>query len=267
MNILALGILSVGLYACGTAHQLMVYYRKVPAKQFITLLIGLTAALAQLTLTLEYVTDNNQLNLSFFNSASLTAGFVVLCLVIWSLRKPLQTSFIAIYPLAAFTVISIILFDDSTLAYTPQDSGIFFHIILSILAYSVFSLATIQAILVYIQNRNLKKRNHTILMRNLPPLLTMENLLFEMLWSGTIILTAAIVAGVIFIDDIFAQHLAHKSFFSIVALIVFSTLLAGRTKYGWRGVMASKFTLWGTALLMLAFFGSKFVLEWMIQDS
>lgn len=269
MNILTLGLLSIGLYIFGTAHQALVYYRKAPAKQFFSILIGATAAFSQLAITIEKITANEQLNLSFFNSASLTACLVVLCIILWSMRKPLQASLLAIYPISAFTVIALITFDNSTLSYTPIDSGIFIHIVLSILAYSVFSIATIQAVLVYLQNRNLKKRNHThtVLMRNLPPLMTMENLLFEMLWCGTFILVAAIFAGILFIDDIFAQHLAHKSFFSIVALGVFSTLLIGRVKYGWRGITASKFTLWGSGLLMLAFFGSKFVLEWLIQDS
>lgn len=267
MNILALGILSLSLYTFGTVHQFLIYYRKVQAKQFISLLIGLTAAFSQLIITFEYITDSQDLNLSLFNSASLTAALIVLCLVGLSTRKPLQTSFLAVYPLAALTTIGVVFFDESELSYTPIDGGIFIHIILSILAYSVFSIAAVQAILIYVQNQNLKKKNNTILMRNLPPLLAMENLLFEMLWSGTALLVAAIAAGFIFIDDFFAQQIAHKTFFSILALITFSTLLAGRIRYGWRGVTASKFTLWGCAFLMLAFFGSKFVLEWLIQDS
>jgi ABC-type uncharacterized transport system permease subunit len=133
------------------------------------------------------------------------------------------------------------------------------------IAYSVFSIAAVQAILVHLQNNNLKKRNQTVLLRNLPPLLTMENLLFEMIWSGTILLSIAIFAGFVFVDDLFAQHLVHKSTLSILALIVFALLLLGRTRYGWRGKTASKWTLCGFALLMLSFFGSKLVLEWLIN--
>ena len=93
----------------------------------------------------------------------------------------------------------------------------------------------------------------------------MENLLFEMLWSGTILLACAILAGAVFIDDLFAQHLVHKTILSMLALGTFSFLLVGRKRYGWRGITASKRTLWGTALLMLGFFGSKLVLERIIS--
>tara|TARA_R110002167_G_scaffold186072_11_gene386972 strand:+ start:1013 stop:1294 length:282 start_codon:yes stop_codon:yes gene_type:complete len=93
----------------------------------------------------------------------------------------------------------------------------------------------------------------------------MENLLFEMIWSGTILLGLAIMAGAIFVDNIFAQHLAHKTVFSIIAFMIFSTLLAGRRLYGWRGLTASKWTLWGFSFLMLGFFGSKLVLEQILK--
>ena len=115
------------------------------------------------------------------------------------------------------------------------------------------------------QNNNLKKRNHTVLLRNLPPLLTMENLLFEMIWSGTILLGLAIIAGSLFVDNLFAQHLVHKTILSIIAFAIFSTLLAGRHFYGWRGLTASKWTLWGFSFLLIGFFGSKLVLEQILK--
>lgn len=266
MNILALGILSAGLYATGTIYQILIYYRKLNNKQFISLLIGLTAALSQLTIAIKNITVNGQLNFSLFNSASLTAGSIVLFVVFWSIKKPLQSIFLVVYPVAAACIVATLVFGGHTLSFTPTSSGIFTHIVLSILAYSVFSIAATQAILIYLQNNNLKKKNNTILIRNLPPLLTMENLLFQMLWSGVFILVAAIITGIIFIEDIFAQHLAHKTLLSFVALGVFSILLRGRVKYGWRGTTASKFTLWGCGLLVAAFFGSKFVLEWILKD-
>jgi ABC-type uncharacterized transport system permease subunit len=79
------------------------------------------------------------------------------------------------------------------------------------------------------------------------------------------LLALAILAGFIFVDDLFAQHLVHKTVLSILALSIFSGLLAGRKLYGWRGVTASKWTLWGFSLLMLGFFGSKLVIETLIN--
>ncbi|KZY43281.1 hypothetical protein A3752_05800 [Oleiphilus sp. HI0081] len=237
------------------------YLRKINAKHFISLLIGASAASLQLIVTLEQTFRDNYAAFSFSNSASLIACVIVIGLLLASSRKPLQAIFLAVYPCAALSVITLLAFNDSSQSFSPQSSGIFIHVILSLIAYSVFSIAAVQALLVHMQNNNLKKRNHTILMRNLPPLLTMENLLFEMLWSGTILLALAILAGFIFVDDLFAQHLAHKTVLSILALLTFSALLAGRKIYGWRGITASKWTLWGFSLLMLGFFGSKLVLE------
>lgn len=265
MNIFVLSFLSVGLYFTGTVYQSLVYLRKINAKHFVSLLIGASAASLQLIVTLDQTFQAEHTAFSFSNSASLIACVIVIGLLLTSSRKPLQTLFLAAYPCAALSIISLLIFNDSNQQFTPENSGIFIHIILSLLAYSVFSIAAVQALLVHLQNNNLKKKNHTILMRNLPPLLTMENLLFEMLWSGTILLALAILAGFIFVDDLFAQHLVHKTVLSILALSIFSGLLAGRKLYGWRGVTASKWTLWGFSLLMLGFFGSKLVIETLIN--
>jgi len=93
----------------------------------------------------------------------------------------------------------------------------------------------------------------------------MEALLFELLWLGFLILSASIITGVGFIEDMFAQHLVHKTVFSIIAWLIYAALLAGRHWLGWRGNTAIRFTLGGFAALMLAFFGSKFVLELVLQ--
>jgi ABC-type uncharacterized transport system permease subunit len=261
MNIFVLSFLSVGLYFVGTVYQSLVYLRKINARHFVSLLIGASAASLQLIVTLDQTFQEQHTSFGFSNSASLIACAVVIGLLLASSKKPLQTIFLAAYPCAALSMIGLFAFNNSNQTFSPENSGIFIHIVLSLIAYSVFSIAAVQALLVNIQNNNLKKKNHTILMRNLPPLLTMENLLFEMLWSGTILLALAILAGFVFVNDLFAQHLVHKTVLSILALLTFSSLLLGRKRYGWRGVTASKWTLWGFGLLMLGFFGSKFVIE------
>lgn len=261
MNILVLSLLSIGLYTFGTFHQSLIYLRKAQAKPFTTMLTGSIAVSCQLIVTYNQIFTNNEIVLSLFNTASLVACFVISCLLLLSSRKPLQPIFIFCYPIAALSLIGSLLSNDDTLIFQPENSGIFIHITLSIIAYSVFCIAVIQGFLVYIQNNNLKNHKPTILLRNLPPLLTMENLLFEMIWSGTALLGLAIIAGLIFVDNLFAQHLVHKSILSIIAFAIFSTLLVGRHIYGWRGLTASKWTLWGFSILMIGFFGSKLVLE------
>lgn len=261
MNILVLSLLAIGLYTFGAFHQTLIYLRKTQNKPFISILIGCIAVFSHLIIASQQIFTNNEIILSFFNTISLIACFVISCLLIFSIRKPIQSIFIFCYPIAALSLVSSLIFHKHTLVFQPESSGIFIHIMLSIISYSVFCIALIQGALVYIQNNNLKKHNSIVLLRNLPPLLTMENLLFEMIWSGTILLGLAIITGAIFVDNLFTQHLAHKTILSIIAFIIFSTLLAGRRLYGWRGLTASKWTLWGFSFLMIGFLGSKLVLE------
>lgn len=101
-------------------------------------------------------------------------------------------------------------------------------------------------------------------MKRIPPLQTMEKLLFDSIVAGFIGLTLALLSGFVFLQDLFAQHLAHKTVLSIIAWLVFATLLAGRFTLGWRGRTAIRWTLSGFISLMLAYFGSKLVYEFII---
>ena len=89
----------------------------------------------------------------------------------------------------------------------------------------------------------------------------MENLLFQMIQVGFVLLTLALLSGFIFLDNIFAQHLVHKTVLSMIAWLLFAILLWGRWHFGWRGKKAIHFTLGGFIFLMLSYFGSKIVLE------
>ena len=97
--------------------------------------------------------------------------------------------------------------------------------------------------------------------RYLPSLQFMESFLFQLIGVGFALLTLSLTSGWLFVDDIFAQRLAHKTLLSIFAWIIFGTLLLGRAFAGWRGRTAVRLTLVGFSLLTLAYFGSKMVLE------
>jgi ABC-type uncharacterized transport system permease subunit len=141
------------------------------------------------------------------------------------------------------------------------DTGLMSHIILSIMAYSVLSIAAFQAVLLMVQDYQLKHKHMTGIMRVLPPLQTMDRLLFDRISIGTLLLSLAIVSGFLFLDDLCAQHLVHQTAFTLMAWVVYSALLIGHWRLGWRGNVASKWTLVGTGLLVLGFFGSKLVFE------
>jgi ABC-type uncharacterized transport system permease subunit len=98
-------------------------------------------------------------------------------------------------------------------------------------------------------------------LRALPPLTLTETLLFQLIGAGFSLLTLTLITGALFVDNLFGQHLVHKTVLSIIAWLVFGALLYGRWRHGWRGRRAVNLTLSGMALLVLAFFGTKAVLE------
>ncbi|MAN51972.1 MULTISPECIES: cytochrome C assembly family protein [Marinimicrobium] len=201
------------------------------------------------------------IELGFFRVSSLLFWVINAVVLLSSLRKPLHNLFILLLPLSALGIIASLLGRNASGHPLVLDYTLASHVLLSILAYSLLTIATLQALLLAWQNHQLKHRHPTGRVRLLPPLQTMEALLFELLWAGHLALTLSIISGFVFLDDLFAQHLAHKTVFSLAAWVIYSVLLGGRHYLGWRGYTAIRWTLGGFLLLMLAYFGSKLVLE------
>ena len=135
------------------------------------------------------------------------------------------------------------------------------HIVLSTIAYAVLSIAVVLAIALGLLDRRLRSRQALGWLRILPSVEALENGAFQALAAGFALLTLALFSGFIFVEDLFAQHLIHKTVLSCLAWLVFAILLFGRWRFGWRGRTATGWTLSGFALLALAYFGSKIVLE------
>lgn len=199
---------------------------------------------------------------AFFKICSLffwTANFLIL---LSSLRKPLQNLFLITLPISIVALLTSLYSETGAAAvYLKLDVKAAMHILLSILAYSTMIVATVQTLLLAFQNYQLRHKHPTGLVRLLPPLQTMEHLLFELLWVGQILLTLVIVTGAFQIENIAAQHLHHKIVFTTLAWLIYATLLWGRHYLGWRGNSAIRWSLSGFASLVLAYLGSKFVLE------
>jgi ABC-type uncharacterized transport system permease subunit len=123
------------------------------------------------------------------------------------------------------------------------------------------SIAACLAMFLAAQERALRVRRFGGWLRALPPLTRTEALMFRLIRGGFAVLTLALLSGALFVDDIRAQHLVHTTVLSVLAWLVFGTLLYGRWRHGWRGQQAVRLTLAGMLVLVLAFFGSKFVLE------
>jgi ABC-type uncharacterized transport system permease subunit len=122
-------------------------------------------------------------------------------------------------------------------------------------------MASLQAALWSWQNHQLKTRRLSKIIKVLPALQTMEALIFELVLAGVITLAISMTIGFTFIDNIFAQQLVHKTVLSLFGLFIFSIVLWGRYRLGWRGNSAGRWVIGGFCMLMLAYFGSKVVLE------
>lgn len=201
------------------------------------------------------------INLGFFNALVLTSWTVIALFSVSSLTKPVENLGLVLLPVAALTLLLEASFPSPDFMRQAVGWDIKIHVLISMLAYSLLTLASVQAILLAIQDRHLRQRRPAGFIRALPPLQTMESMLFEMIGTGFALLTLALLSGFAFLEDMFAQHLVHKTLLSTLAWLMFGGLLIGRLRYGWRGKTAIVWTLSGFAVLILAYFGSKMVLE------
>ena len=199
-------------------------------------------------------------NLGFFNALSLMSWTISLMVLAATISKPLENLGLVIFPVTALALLLELVFHSTYIIPDTLPAGLRVHIILSICAYSLLSIATLQAIFLAIQDKQISNKHPARIMQ-MPPMQIMEDLLIQIIAIGFFILSLSLATGLMFINDIFAQHLIHKTFLSALAWLIFGILLWGRWAWGWRGKRAIRWTIGGFVALMLAYFGSKFVLE------
>jgi ABC-type uncharacterized transport system permease subunit len=182
-----------------------------------------------------------------------------------------------VLPLAAVAIVLPTLFPGTLLPLTGKSPWFAWHIAVSMLAYGALTVAALHAVLMALQESRLHSLPQTaavsgglsLALDRLPPLLTMERLLFRMIVIGFILLSLTVVSGVFFSEQVFGQpfRLEHKTVFSLFSWLLFAVLLAGRHWFGWRGRTALSLTLTGFATLLLAYVGSRFVMEVVLHRS
>jgi ABC-type uncharacterized transport system permease subunit len=141
------------------------------------------------------------------------------------------------------------------------------HLALAMIAYGLFTIAALHALLMTLMERRLHGGALVGPLAVMPPLLTMERLLFNVILAGFAFLTLTVATGIVFSETLFgrAMKFDHKTVFAIASWFIFGALLAGRYFYGWRGRTALRWTLAGFVALLLAYVGSRFVLEVILQ--
>ncbi|MGS2742613.1 cytochrome C assembly family protein [Halomonas sp. LS-001] len=263
MQALPFATIAFVLYIAAALWQGLSLLRRVPARPVLVRLLATAGLLLHIPLVIKLLGQSPGFLPGFTTSVTLFMAVAVNVVLVASLFKPIINAGVALFPLAGIALLAAanLPSSGSTTGLTP---GILLHAVSSALAFAIIAIAAAQAVLVGLQNQALRHHHIRGIVQSLPPLTTMERVLFELVWAGVLLLTLSIISGFLFLDSLFAQHLAHKTVLSITAWLIFTTLLIGRYRFGWRGMRAVKWTLAGGAFLILAYFGSKFVLEFLL---
>jgi ABC-type uncharacterized transport system permease subunit len=203
------------------------------------------------------------INLNIGNALSLILWLTVLIYWIADFRHQLQSLQALVLPPAALAVLLQAKFHNNVVVAFANDKLFITHIAIAMTAYSLFTFAALHALLMAAAERTLHQKTSLLNLAKFPPLMTMESLLFKVINLGFLLLTFTLVSGMLFSEQIFHQALKfnHKNIFTVISWLIFASLLFGRARYGWRGRTAIRWTLTGFVVLLLAYVGSKFVLE------
>ncbi|MBI3899097.1 MAG: cytochrome c biogenesis protein CcsA [Gammaproteobacteria bacterium] len=202
------------------------------------------------------------LNLSLSGAFSLVAWVVACLYLLTSLSRPVDNLGAIIMPLTALMMLIEWLWPVQlpvTLSTRPQ----VIHIVVSFLAYSLLCLAAVQSLMLLAQENRLKHKHPDGFVRALPPMQAMEEIMFQMIALGFVLLTLTLASGLFFSESVFGTpfKLTHHIVLAALGWVVYAVLLLGRWRFGWRGRKAVRWTLGGFTLLVLGYFGSKFVLQ------
>lgn len=197
------------------------------------------------------------------NALSLIFWLTVLIYGLGSFFYRLDGMHALVLPAAAVAVVLPVVFPATRALANTETVAFQAHLLISMAAYSLFTIASLHVLLMAILEKRLHAGAPPPALANMPPLLTMEMLLFRIIAAGFVLLTLTIVSGVLFSEELFDKpaRFSHKTVFGVLSWLIFAALLTGRWFYGWRGRTAVRWTLAGFLTLVLAYIGSKFVLE------
>lgn len=214
-------------------------------------------------LLLQLIIQPDGIQLGVGHAISAIAWLTVLVYWLGSLRNNLGCLQGFVLPFAALSIAAPLLLPATHTLLHAEQTLFKIHLFIATLAYSLFTITAMHALLMAVVERHLHSRPLSTLLQRLPPLLTMEHLLFRILWAGFTLLTLTLLSGMLFSEELFgkALQLSHKTVFALISWGIYAALLGGRLRYGWRGRTAIRLTLSGFMALLLAYIGSKFVLE------
>ncbi|MDA0149981.1 cytochrome C assembly family protein [Vibrio sp. LaRot3] len=200
-------------------------------------------------------------NLSILNVASLISFIIALVMSVAMTKTRIWFLLPVVYSFSAINLCAATFLPTSFITHLEHDPKLLIHISFALFSYSTLSIGALYALQLAWLDNKLKNKKSLAINPNVPPLMAIERQLFRIILIGNLLLTATLITGFTFVHDMFAQGKAHKGFLSFIAWIVYSVLLWGHYQKGWRGKKVTWFAVAGATLLTLAYFGSRFVRE------
>jgi len=207
------------------------------------------------------------LNIGFSHAVSLIVWLVMLAYTLVGFDNQLLR-LVALYLAPIATVAAILpMVLPAHRIVNYADWAFKMHFVVAILAYALYTVATLHALLMLSLETRLHEGNLPPLLQGLPSLLRLEALLFQLLGVAFLLLTATLVTGIFFSENLFGKpfQVTYKTVFAAFSWVIFGGLLFGNRRFGWRGKLAVRWTLIGFVLLLLSYVGSKFVSEIILQ--
>jgi ABC-type uncharacterized transport system permease subunit len=228
----------------------------------IAFIVAISSVAAHIIYALKTGIANNSIDFSLSSMAVIDSAILVSIYLLGCLTMPIRRLGILVFPLSALSLMfSYVWHSDAN--YLNASGAFAAHVLVSILAYSLLTIAAIHALLYAYQERQLKKRLAPTMLLALPPLQTMEMLLFRLVGAGFVLLSLTLISGAFFSQQIFGQpfEFKHHTILALLGWLVFATLLYKRYRHGLRGSHAVFWTLGGFALIQLGYFGTKIITE------
>lgn len=229
-------------------------------------ILGLATLLHGIVVLLPILVDR-VLVMGFGYALSLIVWLMLLMYFAGSFFYSLKGLQLLLYPVAAISLSLAAVFPGRHTGYSISDLPFMLHIGTSLAAYSMFAIVTLLAVLILWLSRDLHKHKFSSLVSFLPPLLSLEKLMFQGMWVGFGLLSISVISGTFFSEAVFGKQFmfTHKSVFGIISWLIYGLLLLKRGMMAWRGKNAAIWTIVGFVSLMLAYVGSKFVLEVLLK--
>ncbi len=231
----------------------------------LALVLAFIAITTHLSNEVQLLFNQEVINFSLPNVISLVSLFITITISIVALRSKVNLLLPVIYGFAGiWQLVMIFIPKVESMPLVAEKVILVSHISLALIAYCILIIATLYAFQVAYINMKLKNKNLTAVV-HLPPLMQVEKQLFTILTVGTITLFASQLMGLFFLDGFFAKENIHKTVLSLIALFIYTVILFGHFKQGWRGHKVLVLTITASAILTLSYFGSRFVQEFLLS--